>query len=148
MIVRRAELRDWAALKAGAEAFAAQSGLDCILSEDPKVLHGSLAALLETGRVVVFVAEADGEIQGGIGMTAGPYLWNPDSILAEEIFWFVNGEAPKAALSLLKAAREWSEEVGATHLMFHSLESSPPKVARVYGAMGLEPVQRSFLGKL
>ena len=96
MTVRYANIDDVDQMMPHARAFVEHAGFSGLAGTDSEIRQ-VLTSLLETPQVEVAVAEEDGNIVAGIGVVFTPFLWNPDHIVAEEVFWWSAPDAPKTA---------------------------------------------------
>ena len=93
------------------------------------------------------VAEHDGKIVGALGMAYLPFMWNPDLLSAEELFFWTDKNAPKtAALRLLRFTVQRIKDRGRAVTTFRCLMSSPDSLSRVYQKIGLSPVETTHMG--
>lgn len=145
-IVRPADMeRDALGIVEGLEDFKARVAFGHLLpdGDDFVAVVGRVVSL---DSMEVFVAESGGEIVGLLGLLFAPFLWNPELLTAEELFWWTRRDAPvTTALRLFRAARRRVEERGATPV-FRSLETSPARVTRIYERAGMTPVETVYMG--
>ena len=94
----------------------------------------------------VLLSIEGGETVGGIGILYVPFLWNPDILTAEELFWWTARDAPfRTAHKLFTQAMKQIEEKHAVP-MFRTLQTSPDGVARLYARAGMRPVETLYMG--
>jgi GNAT superfamily N-acetyltransferase len=99
---------------------------------------------LESGIGVMFLAEENGEIIGGLGGVKHPEPYSGE-LIASEFFWFVRQAHRGAGLRLYKAFESWAREQGCSYIrMVHLLDSMPEKLNRVYERLGFQPVEVHF----
>ena len=133
----------------GMRDFISRMDYNEFVAESDDELIACLQRLINLGCVTVTVAEHEGRLIGGIGMLYAPCLWNSHINTGEELFWWVDRNAPKAtALKLLRAAKDQAKTIGCKYVTFKSLTSSPEGVDRVYRKMGMRPVEMSYMGAL
>lgn len=136
-------------IMAGAKDFIERMDFDGFLPESEAELSDAISRVMSYEFVEVTVAEHDGDIVGGIGMSYIPSLWNPKAVMAEELFWWASKEAPKTtSLRMLRFIKARASSVGAAFLSFKKLTSSPNGVSRVYERMGLRELETTFIGGL
>lgn len=97
-----------------------------------------MRAIIESPCGVIFVAERNGIVVGGIAGVAEPH-WSSDDIVANEISFFMSEEArgTMAATRLICALRAWAEIRGAKWL--HAGTSTgldPERTAGLYERLG------------
>lgn len=136
-------------IMAGAKDFIARMDFDGFLPESEAELSDAISRVMSYEFVEVTVAEHEGDIVGGIGMSYIPCLWNPKAVMAEELFWWASKGAPKmTSLRLLRFIQDRALSVGANFLSFKRLTSSPAGVSKVYEKMGLRELETTFIGGL
>jgi len=97
-----------------------------------------LAHLILEANGVVFVAEQQGLVVGGIAGMASPH-WSSDDIVAQEVSFFMAPEARgnMVAVRLIGALRAWGELRGAKWLQAGtSTGIDPERTAGLYEALG------------
>ena len=133
----------------GAKDFIARMDFKEFLPDSEIEFSDAVGRVMSYDFVEVTVAEHEGDIVGGIGMSYVPCIWNPKSVMAEELFWWASEEAPKTtALRLLRFIKERASSVGADFLSFKRLTSSPIGVSKVYKRMGMRELETTFIGGL
>lgn len=133
----------------GARDFIARMDFKEFLPDSEIELSDAVSRVMSYDFVEVAVAEHDGDIVGGIGMSYIPNLWNQKSVMAEELFWWASKEAPNTtSLRLLRFVKDRASSAGADFLSFKRLTSSPDGVSGVYKKMGLRELETTFIGGL
>lgn len=134
----------------GARIFAAETDfLEILPPLHSPAFGAAVMRIIDLPQATVLLAEDDDGLAGGIGLLVVPYLWNPDILAADELFWWCRPTAPpRTALHLLRAARAFAIAASAKVLTFGALSNSPPGVARAYRCFGMRPVQTSYLAML
>lgn len=132
----------------GAAAFAREADLADVLAEPGSPdFDRAVMRILHIPGVKVLLADHDGEIVGGIGFIHAPYIWNPDRLVSDEIFWWTATGAPaRAALALFSGMFAAGDIAGVTVWICSKLMNSPPAVDAVYRRRGLRPRQVSYVG--
>ena len=103
--------------------------------------------IIQSPAMCTIVDEVNGELVGGIGLAIVPYMWNPKHLVAEELFWWCTDKAPPvSALRLIRAAHEHCKQNNVHILSMSTMYNSPEQVETIYGKMGLEKIQSSFIG--
>lgn len=146
MIIRLADFdTDALAIVEGAKDFISRVRFQEMMPDDDK-LTAAIGRIVTLPGMEITVAEHDGEIVGGLGMLYAPYLWNPDLLTAEELFWWAAPDAPKtAAMRLFRKVKADISAKGAVPV-FRALETSPPGVAKVYERAGMTPIETIYMG--
>ena len=133
----------------GAKDFIERMDFKEFLPDSETEFSDNIGRVMSYDFVEVTVAEHEGDIVGGIGMSYIPCLWNPKSVMAEELFWWASKDAPKTtALRLLRFIKDRASSAGANFLSFKKLTSSPIGVSKVYKRMGLRELETTFIGGL
>lgn len=136
-------------IAAAAQDFFSRTGIQSLMSDDPKVFRDQLDMLM-AGPVDVLMAEVDDEMVAALAISFVPFLWNPEHVCAEEMFWWSAKDAPPfAALRILRYAQEHIADVAGdkkTVTCFKALTGSPAKVASVYERMGLTNIETTYAG--
>jgi hypothetical protein len=149
MIIRPANIEtDADSIIVGAKDFISRMDYTYFLPKTEEGLIAAIELVLSIPGVEVTVAEQENHIVGGLGMFYGPYIWNPELVSAEEIFWWAAKDAPKsAAFRLLRSVMRDIKERGAL-ATFKKLTSSPEGLESVYLHIGLKPMETAFMGFL
>jgi hypothetical protein len=144
MIIRAADLDcDMPALVKGAREFAERFTPFMALPDDDGMVE-VIARLATINGVEMLVNEHEGRVVGGAAMLYAPYLWNPSTTVAEELFWSTFQGAPMGTSSrLLDEIMMRAHEHGAVP-MLKALVTSSPGVERAYRRRGLSPVETVF----
>lgn len=146
LIIRTANVEtDALAIMDGARDFAQRVAVRSLLPDDDEAFTAAVGRIVTLPNVEILVAEHEGHVVSGIGVGYSPYLWNPDLLVAEELFWWAVEGAPfRAAWKLLNEAMRHIDDKGAIP-MFRALSTSPRGVERLYRKMGLELVETLFV---
>lgn len=101
---------------------------------------------------IIGAFDDDGQCVAGIGIAAAPFMWNPDLLAVEEIFWWASKDAPPtAALQVLRFATDWAKREAAPNKVIFTMKRmdvSPPGVERIYDRLGLRHTEVSHSGVL
>ena len=148
MVIRLADKKaDFPAILRGARNFIARMDFSDHLPSDERSLAEAISRILALDDVDVIVVETDKRIVGGLGMIYAPYLWNPEIVSGEELFFWTAPDAPPtAALALLRFMRRRATEKGAAILNFAALTSSPATIGRAYERLGMQMTQMTYTG--
>ena len=150
VMVRRFDLgKDLTKCIPGIRDFVRRMDYAAFLPEKDQEIVAGFVSIMKLDLSDAFIAECDGKVVGGIGFIYAPNMWNPKSKAAEEIFWWVDEDAPNGtALKLLRYAELEAKERGCTLIVFKRLTSSPASIDKVYTKMGLRPVETAYMGVL
>ena len=143
MIIRDANLDDDAlAIAEGARKFAEKIPLGRLVSDN---VLDEITNLVTLPGVKIYIAEHNGVVIGGLGVFFTPYIWNNEVLTAEELFWWVDDDAPyKTAVSLFNTAMKVIDEKNAIP-MFRALHDSPKGVGKMYKKQGLMPMETLYV---
>ena len=150
MIIRTADVeKDEAQLLFMARDFISRMDNTEYLPDDD-VFEKYAKMLVASDTVEIVVAEERGVVVAGLGIALSPFLWNPEMLQGEELFWWAAPDAPRTA-----AIRVFKETInrikrspfrGRTIACFKRLTSSPKSVASLYERMGLREVETNYVG--
>lgn len=105
-------------------------------------------ALLGNGAGVIFIDERDGEVAGAIGGIVHRDIYG-ESLIAEEMFWFVREAFRGAGLALYRELNKWAVAMKATSLhMMHLADLMPDKVKGFYLRQGFDLVETRYVKRL
>lgn len=149
MIIRPANLEfDHQDIIAGAKDFISRMDYTNFLPKTEEKLIFVINRILSLPGVEVTLAENNGAVVGGVGIFYGQHIWNPDILLADELFLWASKDAPKStALRLLRSVMKDIKTRGALPA-FKKLTSSPKGLESVYLLMGFRPVETLFMGSI
>ncbi|XQA72068.1 N-acetyltransferase family protein [Xanthomonas sacchari] len=101
-------------------------------------------------RSVMLIAEEDGEPVGMIGAIVAPFMFNRAVRAAYEVVWWVEPHMQRAGLgrSLLRAAADAAQALGASGIEMLTLASSPPQADALLASEGYRLAQRSHFKQL
>ena len=146
LTVRLARPADLPEIAACGARFAAASGCAEFLPASPDEITAAVSRLIGLPGVKIWLGATD-HVVGGLGVIFAPALWRPSSLHAEELFFWIEPGAPgTTALRLLRAANAEMRATGVVTRTFYSLPTSPPGIGRLYGCMGMRPVQLGYMG--
>lgn len=139
---------DFVTVVRGAGAFAGLVNRPDIFPEPgTPEMEGVVRKLMAVPGFTVLLAEEDGRLVGGIGFWIGDFLMHVGKTECQELFWWCAADAPASAgMRLLRAAKRFGQEKGATVFVFHRLMTSPPGVDSAYRHLGAEPIQITHMG--
>ena len=139
MIIRPANFdTDALAITEGARDFASRSIVKPVLGDDFVNIVSKIVTLPD---MEILLAEYDGRPVGGIAVLYVPYLWNPDVLTAEQVFWWTIEGAPfGTGRDLINEIMKNIDKKGAKP-MFRSLISNRKGFENIYRRHGMEPVE-------
>lgn len=145
MKIRSADLeKDALAIMDGARDFRSRVGFQTLFPEDDEGFVEAVGKIVSMEPVTVLVATKDEKVVAGICFFISPFLWNPDRLVAEELFWWASKDAPfKAAYHVMEHAMAYIDLQGAVPL-FKSLTTSPKGVDKIYRRFGLKPMETLY----
>ena len=145
MIIRPADLKkDALAIMDGARDFASRIAVRHLLPSDEGDFIKVISRIVSLDGMEILLAEHKGRVVGGMGILYVPFLWNPAILIADELFFWGDKEAPFGASHKLfvKTMRRIKEKQAVP--MFRTLTTSPPGVERLYRSSNLLPVETVF----
>lgn len=146
MIIRPAHIEDDAlAIFDGAKDFASRVNFESYLPDNDADFIQMLHGIVSSEGVEVLLAEHETRIVGGIGMFYTPFLWNPQRLMAEELFWWASRDAPfRTGKMLIDKVMDRIDEKGAIPI-FRMLMTSPKGVEKIYRGFDMVPVETTFM---
>ena len=148
MLVRLADVEsDALAIVEGAKDFISRIGFAEWMPSEDSELAAAIGHILAIDGVEVAVAVEDEAMVGALGVIYAPYIWNRKLTIAEELFfWTAPGAPGTAALRLLRFMRHRATKKRVAIVAFKALGTSPAKLEKVYRALGLRPVEATYMG--
>jgi hypothetical protein len=145
MNIRLADIQaDALSIMDGARDLASRIEFQSLLPKDDKAFMAAVARIVSLDSVEIWAAEHEGKIVGGIGMLYSSYLWNPELIIADQLFWWCAKDAPfGTARRLIEAVMNRIGERNAIP-MFKALETRPNGMEKIYRRFGLKKVETTF----
>lgn len=141
-MIREATSADVPAIVAMGTRFHTLSPFAFIPVDTPS-LTASIAGLVADENAAVLVDEG---LTGMLGVTAHPVMMNAAVKVAQEAFWWSEGDA---GLALLQAAKAWAGAKGCAGFFTGAIENDRiALMARLYRMSGFTPVERFFLARL
>lgn len=152
--IRPARSEDLDALADMGAQFFAYSAFAKAVPYDRDAARAAIASYAAPGTMltapsgVVLVAEADGEIVGGLVGFIGPMWFNPSARIATELAWWVaeSHRGGTAAIKLYRAFEAWADEQGADVIVMSDLviDGETP-AARLFEKLGYATVERAHI---
>ncbi len=148
MIIRQATIDDIGALSAMGRAFLSYSPYGKHVAFDEASANETAKRLLEDEHSTILVAEAEGQIVGMVGGLIYPHYFNYESLVGQELFWWVNQEHRKTGvgIKLLNAFEQWVKSMGAhLNFMIALSDEHEQKITALYEMHGYKPAERIFI---
>lgn len=135
-MIRSATLNDMADILRLSALFYAQTDYRHFARFDEPTVEKLATMLIASG--VMLVAERNGYVVGIVGLYVGPWLFNADTVSANEVVWYVEPDAQNVGLgrSLLQAIDPACRAKGAAIIQMVTLSTSPEHAAAAYAAEG------------
>ena len=151
MYVRRARREDKKAFVRQAEAFFDVSPMSTRVNFDKHGFAKFYDQKLESDTVAFWVVELDGKVVGICGAMIFPLYFSPETMTAQELFWWIEPEArgTTANKQMMFEMQSWAEQAGASQFFMIALENDRSKaMERVYNRNGFTPIERTFTKEL
>lgn len=148
-LVRRGTIEDIDALVDMGGRFFAFTAFSGFIPFDPDAVRTALIALLDGG--VVFVAEREQQIVGGIVGMASSVWFNQNARTATELGWWVDEQYrhTSAGIKLYRAFEAWAVEQGADAIVMSDLVIRDVAPAEnLFKKLGFTTVERSHVKKV
>jgi RimJ/RimL family protein N-acetyltransferase len=152
--IRRATPDDLDALADMGEQFFAFSAFGKAISYDRDAARAAIeryarpSTMLTEAPGVVFVADVDGQVVGGLVGFVGPVWFNPEARVATELAWWVaeSHRGGRAALKLYRAFEAWADERDAQVIVMSDLvvDGETP-AAKLFEKLGYATVERAHI---
>jgi GNAT superfamily N-acetyltransferase len=123
--------------------YSAFSGLTEVEDDD---LARGLCSILDNG--IIFVAEKDGKIVGGICGMMSKFWFAPRTQVAAELAWWVDEKhrGSMSSIGLLKAFEKWAKQNGAQVVSMSDLKVGDDyPVAPLFDRLGYSVAERSHV---
>lgn len=141
-MIRLSVLEDMSQLLRMGEAFFNASGYSDMTTFDKDDTENLLKILIENGSLLT-----DGK-SSMLGFVVFPMFMNNKTIVAQELFWWVDKGARKTGIGveILQKAEELSKEYGATVMMMLSIDDlNGKRVNELYKRLGYKQREQSFM---
>ena len=136
---------DISAIMEGARNFASRVDFPALFPKDDAAFVSVVERIMSLDGMEVLLAEHEEKFVGALGVLYSPYLWNPERIVATEIFWWTRENAPfRTARVMMDETMKRIEAKGAIPV-FVALETSPDGVGKLYRKLGMAPIETSFM---
>lgn len=144
--IRLADVKaDAAAIMDGAIDFRERVAFRELLPADDDDFTRAIGRIVTLDGIEILLAESGGRVVGCLGILYAPYIWNPNRLSAEELFWWTARDAPlRTAWRLFTTTMARIDERQAIPV-FRALTNSPAGVARLYEKSGMEPTETVFM---
>lgn len=146
--VRRPEYADLGKYTELAMQFIAASPVSGVMPIDPNGVADFLVRSMDNPVVGLWLAEKDGAMVGICGALHYPLYFNPQHIIAQELWWWLTPEArgSGAGQALYKTLEEWAQENDAAALFMIALDDDRvEKTSKFYARAGFKPLERTFI---
>ena len=145
MIIREADLAiDAGQIMVGARNFVERVAFKSMIPKDEAVFIRAVGRIISLSGFELLLAEHEDRVVGGIGILYTPYQWNPEIIVAEELFWWAAEDAPyRTGYLLIEEAMKRITERNAIPV-FRKLTTSPDGVKKLYAKYGMTQVETVF----
>lgn len=137
--VRLAEYKDIPVCVAMCHEFLEEAEYLSFTGFDLKDATGLGVNLVNGDNGLVLVLEKDDQLIGVIGGILAPCLWNTETVMCYELFWWVMPEhrGTKSSIQLLNKFETHAKNKGATHVIMASIPSlNGEKPGKVYKRKG------------
>jgi GNAT superfamily N-acetyltransferase len=151
MIVRKALKSDLPNYLVLAQAFHAASPMHGVIDFDVSGYSDFYLDALEKDYVGIWLAEIDSEIVGICGALSYPLYFNPSTIVAQELWWWLTpaSRGSGAGKQMFNQIEEWAKERKASALCMIALEDSrAKKMENLYIRAGFRPMERTFMKEI
>lgn len=151
MIVREAAFEDIPAYTAMACEFADFSPMASIAPPDAAGFAEFMLRNMGQPSIAMWLAEGE---DGIAGISAGliyPVYFSPQTLVAQELWWWVDPMARGSAAGRMLRERieQWGAENGAKAVIMLALENEQTStLGRLYRRAGFRPLERSFIKEL
>lgn len=148
-MIREATVADIPTIAALGEKFHAQAGWEEMgyIRED---CAASLVAFMEADCFLCLVAEIDGDILGMAAGVVSPVYFNREHLSGEELFWWVEDDAPQlTGIRLLDALENLARERGCQSWQMKSLARlNGDRMTRLYESRAYRASEQTFIKRL
>ena len=139
MIIRKAKLEDLEVYNELLKDFHKASPMDGVVAFSPEGCLQFLHASVTNESVLLLVAEIGGEIVGVTSAVLYPMYFNPDALVAQELWWWLTPSARGSGAGnlMFKELEQWSKDKGASVLFMIALEDERANaMEKVYARAG------------
>jgi N-acetylglutamate synthase-like GNAT family acetyltransferase len=151
MIIRKAKLEDLEVYNELLKDFHKASPMDGVVEFSPEGCLQFLHTSVTNESVLLLVSEIDGEIVGVTSAVLYPMYFNPDALVAQELWWWLTPSARGSGAGnlMFKELERWSKDKGASVLFMIALEDERANaMEKVYARAGFKPMERTFSKEL
>ena len=145
MIIRKAELYDLPGAYKLTERFHEQDLEGYTLGHNPESARDAVKVFITEAVGVVAVQYDD--IIGCLGGFITPFLLNSESIVFQEIMWYVRPDKRQTGvgIKMLSKTMEIVKELGATHIVMAHTGNNTTKLSQLYTKMGFEVLETQYI---
>ena len=153
MIIRDADLRaDALVIMEGArdcirrhKEHLGNLNIGSLFPDTDEVLVKVMAQIVALPGLEIRIAEHLGKVVGGIGTLYSPYMWNPDLLAADQIFWWAAEDAPfRTARTLLVESMNRIEDRNAMPV-FRVPNTLPKGIEKLYRRFNMVPTETTYM---
>lgn len=145
--IRRYVESDFAAMASMGREFIKHTPMGRVVDFDEDSMRYFLNKTAQTNTFAVFVAEHEDRLTGCACAVLFPPFFNLDSLLAQELFWWVEPEfrgGPSGRM-LREEMENWAWGLGARSFCMLALENENlERVGKLYRRFGYAPVEHTF----
>jgi len=127
------------------------SPMDGVVEFSPAGCLQFLNTSVTNESVLLLVAEIDNEIVGVTAAVLYPMYFNPNALVAQELWWWLTPTARGSGAGnlMFKELEQWSKNKGASVLFMIALEDERANaMEKVYARAGFKPMERTFSKEL
>jgi N-acetylglutamate synthase-like GNAT family acetyltransferase len=149
--IRTAKTEDLKTYNQLLQDFHKASPMDGVISFDPAGCLQFLQTSVNNQDVLLLVAEIENEIVGVTAAVLYPMYFNPQALVAQELWWWLTPKARGSGAGnlMFKTLEQWSKEKKASVLFMIALEDErAASMEKVYGRAGFKPMERTFSKEL
>lgn len=148
-IVREANHQDIDSILGMADNFVDQIEYKDIAPANFKTILNLVEKLIDNDDGFLFVLEQGEDVTGMIGGVFFPIFFNDDTLVGQELFWWVDEEHRGSGNLLLKKAEDHAFNVGAkAFFMMHTENLEPEALRRFYLKNGYSPTEYTYVKRL
>ncbi len=144
MEIRQLEEKDIPSVIELGQAFLSTTALANHCKIDPL---GFSQFILSADNIAVWVVEHENEIVGTAAITLFPLFFNPQKLVAQELFWYIREDKRGGiGIRLLNEMTDWAEQKEADYLFMIGLENEDKEmIDGLYKRMGFNPLESTYM---
>jgi GNAT superfamily N-acetyltransferase len=148
VIVRNATAEDLPRYLHLGRMFHAASPMHNVVPFDEEGYAKFYLQAIEIPTVGMWLAEMENEIVGIAGAILYPLYFNPNALVAQELWWWLTPKSrgSGAGALMFRQIENWAKENGASAVFMIALEDSrAKKMEHLYARAGFRPMERTFI---